>query len=83
MPLHRNECIACGTRFRVLDLPGVEDDPVCPACGARNARRLLPRVAVQFKGSGFYRTDHGRGAGGGSKSGEDANGGETAPSSEN
>lgn len=60
MPLHRNECSACGTRYRVLSLPGSECDSACPTCGGRDARRLLPRVAVQFKGSGFYRTDHPR-----------------------
>ena len=60
MPLHRNECSACGNLFRTLDLAGAECDAACPACGERNTRRLLPRVAVQFKGHGFYRTDHPR-----------------------
>lgn len=60
MPLHRNECSACGNLFRTLDPAGAECDATCPACGERNTRRLLPRVAVQFKGHGFYRTDHAR-----------------------
>ncbi len=68
MPLRRKECVDCGEQFRVLELPGVEHDGVCPACGCREARRLLPHVAVQFRGSGFYRTDHGRG---GAKRAED------------
>ena len=60
MPLHRHECESCGNRFRVLVLPGTEGDiPTCPACGSTSSHRLMPLVAVQFKGSGFYKTDHG------------------------
>ena len=64
MPLHRNECTKCGCVFRILDLSGVESVATCPACGGLQTRRLLPRVAIQFKGSGFYRTDHARRSGG-------------------
>lgn len=60
MPLHRNECSACGNLFRTLELAGEECDAACPACGEQSTRRLLPRFAVQFKGHGFYRTDHAR-----------------------
>jgi putative FmdB family regulatory protein len=64
VPLHRNECTKCGRVFRVLELSGTESEAACPACGGHETRRLLPRVAIQFKGSGFYRTDHARRAGG-------------------
>ena len=65
MPLHRHECESCGHRFRILVTHGTEDDaPTCPECGSISTRRLMPLVAVQFKGSGFYRTDHGRKGGG-------------------
>jgi len=58
MPLHRHECESCGHRFRVLELPGTEPEtPTCPACGSTESHRLMPLVAVQFKGSGFYKTD--------------------------
>ena len=61
MPLHRHECESCGHRFRILVTRGTEDDvPACPECGSVSTRRLMPLVAVQFKGSGFYKTDHGR-----------------------
>jgi len=61
MPLHRHECESCGNRFRVLERPGVDEEtPTCPVCGSTKSHRLMPLVAVQFKGSGFYRTDHGR-----------------------
>jgi putative FmdB family regulatory protein len=61
MPLHRHECESCGHRFRVLVLPGAEDEvPTCPVCGGTSSHRLMPLVAVQFKGTGFYKTDRGR-----------------------
>ncbi len=58
MPLYRNECRTCGYRFRTLEASTATGTATCPACGSQESRRLLPRVAVQFKGSGFYRTDH-------------------------
>jgi len=62
MPLHRHECEACGNRFRVLVLPGAENEtPACPVCGSTASHRLMPLVAVQFKGSGYYKTDYKRG----------------------
>jgi putative FmdB family regulatory protein len=60
MPLHRHECECCGYRFRVLDLEEKDGAAVCPKCGSTDTHRLLPRVSVQFKGSGYYKTDHGR-----------------------
>ena len=76
MPLHRHECDACGNRFRVLALPGAEEEtPTCPVCGSAATRRLMPLVAVQFKGSGFYKTDHGRSGRG--RAGKDASDGDS------
>jgi len=57
MPFYRYECETCGHRFRVLHLDGAEDKTTCPSCGGEETRRLLSRVSVQFKGSGFYKTD--------------------------
>ncbi len=84
MPLHRHECEACGNRFRVLVLPGAEDEaPTCPVCGSTESHRLMPLVAVQFKGSGYYKTDYKRGGRGRSdKSGSETGSGETKPSRE-
>ncbi len=85
MPFHRHECEACGNRFRVLVLPGAENEtPACPVCGSTESHRLMPLVAVQFKGSGYYKTDYKRGGRGRSeKSGSEAGSGgpaETKPS---
>ena len=39
------------------------DDPLttCPQCG-QHIRRVLFPAGIVFKGSGFYKTDHGNGA---------------------
>lgn len=64
MPLYEYECFLCGDRFERIQR--VADDPVseCPACGGA-VRRLLGVPALQFKGSGFYITDYGKGNGNG------------------
>lgn len=79
MPLHRHECESCGHRFRILVAHGTENDaPTCPACGGVSTRRLMPLVAVQFKGSGFYKTDRGRkGRGRPDKGGGETKGGDS------
>jgi putative FmdB family regulatory protein len=62
MPLYEYECFLCSHRFerirRVADASAV----VCPACGGK-VRRLLGVPALQFKGSGWYVTDYGKGNG--------------------
>ncbi len=75
MPLHRYECESCGHRFRVLQLEETEDHVECPSCGGKETRRLLARVSVQFKGSGYYKTDRAnKNSKAGTKSLEDKNG---------
>lgn len=61
MPLYRYECESCGSKFTVLARQqALEDVPVCPECGSQDTRRMVPRVAIQFKGSGYYKTDYAR-----------------------
>jgi putative FmdB family regulatory protein len=64
MPLYEYECFLCSHRFERLQR--VTADPVkeCPECGGA-VRRLLGAPALQFKGSGFYITDYGKGNGNG------------------
>jgi putative FmdB family regulatory protein len=66
MPLYEYECFLCGERFERIQR--VSDEPVreCPSCGGA-VRRLLGVPALQFKGSGFYITDYGRGNGANAK----------------
>lgn len=62
MPLYEYQCSACGRRFERLQK--VNDEPVreCPYCGGA-VDRLLGVPALQFKGSGWYVTDYGKGNG--------------------
>jgi len=61
MPLYEYRCLECGVRFERLQR--VSDDPVaeCPECGGP-VERLLGVPALQFKGSGWYVTDYGKGS---------------------
>ena len=57
MPLYRYECKACGHEFRILHQQGSNDPATCPSCESTELHRLPSRVSVQFKGSGYYKTD--------------------------
>ena len=57
MPFYRYECRNCGHDFRHLHVGEVTDDVTCPKCKGTDLERQPPRVAVQFKGSGYYKTD--------------------------
>src|SRR5438552_7122912 len=57
MPLYEYQCDACGRAFELIRK--FSDPPLakCPHCGG-TVRKLLSSPAIQFKGSGFYITDH-------------------------
>jgi putative FmdB family regulatory protein len=44
VPIYEFECEECGERFEELVAAGAES-AVCPACGARETRRLLSPVS--------------------------------------
>lgn len=58
MPLYRYQCEACGHTFRLLQSPNGDSVRACENCGEDSIRRLLSRVGVLYKGSGFYSTDY-------------------------
>ena len=62
MPLYEYECVVCARHFERIQR--VSDEPVttCPECGGE-VHRLLSAPALQFKGSGWYVTDYGKGSG--------------------
>jgi len=64
MPLYEYQCRNCETRFERIEHDSSPSDGVCPECGGP-ARRLLGAPALQFKGSGWYVTDYGKGNGNG------------------
>ena len=57
MPLHEYACEQCGERTEILQK--LFDPPYthCPKCGGK-VRKLLSSPSIQFKGSGFYKTDY-------------------------
>jgi len=61
MPIYEYECFLCGRKFDRIQR--VNDPPVkeCPYCSG-SVRRLLGVPALQFKGTGWYVTDYGRGS---------------------
>ena len=60
MPLYEYECFLCGHRFERIMRVAEASAVSCPACGGK-VRRLLGVPALQFKGSGWYVTDYGKG----------------------
>jgi putative FmdB family regulatory protein len=60
MPLYEYECSACAHRFEVIQKYSDAPIETCPKCGSP-VSKLFSSPAIQFKGSGFYLTDYGRG----------------------
>ena len=67
MPLYEYQCQNCKERVEIIQR--VSDPPYshCPKCGGE-MKKLISSPAIQFKGSGFYKTDYaGKSSGGESK----------------
>ena len=61
MPLYEYECEKCG-RFEVMQKTSEKPLKCNPDCTKKdcpkNAQRLVSASALQFKGSGWYKTDY-------------------------
>lgn len=57
MPIYEYLCSQCNERHEIIQK--ISDDPltVCPKCGG-GMKKLISSPAIQFKGSGFYKTDY-------------------------
>lgn len=62
MPLYEYQCEECSVRFERIEKASAIKDGRCPECGG-NAHRLIGTPALQFKGSGWYVNDYGKGNG--------------------
>ncbi len=64
MPLYEYQCRSCGNVSEVIQR--LSDDPLstCGECGGE-LKKLVSAHAFQFKGSGWYVTDYGKGNGNG------------------
>jgi putative FmdB family regulatory protein len=58
MPTYDYLCQTCSHRFETWQKMTDEPLTTCPECGS-HIRRVLYAAGVVFKGSGFYKTDHG------------------------
>jgi putative FmdB family regulatory protein len=57
MPIYEYQCNACKDRHEVIQ--SISEAPLsqCSKCGGE-LRKLFSSPAIQFKGSGFYKTDY-------------------------
>lgn len=57
MPIYEYQCSQCKERHEIIQR--IHDAPLthCPKCGGE-MRKLISSPAIQFKGSGFYKTDY-------------------------
>lgn len=57
MPLYEYKCTQCEEQIEIIQK--ISDPPYshCPKCGGE-MRKLISSPAIQFKGTGFYKTDY-------------------------
>jgi putative FmdB family regulatory protein len=58
MPTYEYLCQTCHNRFEQRQKMTDEPLQICPECG-NHIRRVFFPAGIVFKGSGFYKTDHG------------------------
>jgi len=58
LPTYSYACTACDHRFDIHQEFTDDALTICPECAGR-LRKVFGSIGVTFKGSGFYRTDHG------------------------
>jgi len=57
MPLYEYQCASCGERTEVIQKINDPAPEQCAKCGGA-MKKLISSPAIQFKGSGFYKTDY-------------------------
>lgn len=57
MPLYEYLCSSCKQRTEIIQNMSDAPRTVCPKCGGE-LKKLFSAPAIQFKGSGFYKTDY-------------------------
>jgi len=67
MPIYEYQCNECKQRHEMIQK--FSDPPLahCPSCGGE-MKKLPSSPAIQFKGSGFYKTDYASGSSSSGKS---------------
>ena len=72
MPLYEYRCHRCGKTFELRQKFAEAPLTVHEGCGG-DVERIIFASALQFKGTGFYITDYGRGGKSRSTNGSNAN----------
>ena len=71
MPMYDYRCDDCGTQFEVRmsfkepnlkSCPAVNGPPACIKPGEGTVKKVFTDVGISFKGTGFYKNDHGSNA---------------------
>lgn len=57
MPLYEYQCNVCGERHEIIQKLSDPPSSHCPKCGGE-MKKLISAPAIQFKGSGWYKTDY-------------------------
>lgn len=57
MPIYEYQCTKCSDRTEVIQKFTDPPYAACAKCGGE-VRKLMSAPAIQFKGSGFYKTDY-------------------------
>jgi putative FmdB family regulatory protein len=65
VPLYEYQCKQCGHRFEKIQSFSAPEIKVCPVCGGET-EKMISAPSFQFKGSGWYVSDYGKGGAAGS-----------------
>jgi putative FmdB family regulatory protein len=76
MPTYEYRCRDCGHDLEVQQSFTEDSLTECPACGGR-LRKLFGNVGISFKGTGFYKNDHGSRSSAGDSNGKSDSSSET------
>jgi len=57
MPIYEYQCKQCDERQEIIQRLSEAPVTECPKCGG-DMKKLFSSPAIQFKGSGFYKTDY-------------------------
>ena len=61
MPLYEYQCLKCNQRIELIQRHSDPAPTECEKCGGE-MKKLHSAPAIQFKGSGFYKTDYASGS---------------------
>jgi putative FmdB family regulatory protein len=71
MPIYEYQCRQCNDRQEVIQNLSAAPLEHCSKCGGE-MKKLISSPAIQFKGSGFYKTDYAGGSGSASSKSSDS-----------